>query len=138
MERVPRTEVPVVIDNDGVELRMRDEGAMTVCFVRLQARANVAPALRGLPGDRCPCPHWGYMLRGWVRVQIAEGPRDDPVGEAFYWGPGHAPEALEDSEYVRRLLADRGLPPRDRSHSAKRGLGLTRAFPGTGQGVGSA
>jgi hypothetical protein len=22
------------------------------------------------------------------------------AGQAFYWDPGHAPEALEDSEYV--------------------------------------
>ena len=22
------------------------------------------------------------------------------AGEAFYWAPGHAPEALEDSDYV--------------------------------------
>lgn len=100
MERLPRTEVPVVIDNDGVELRMRDAGALTVCFVRLPAGANLAPALRGLPGDLCPCPHWGYMLKGRVRMHTADGPLEYPAGEAFYWGPGHAPEALEDSEYV--------------------------------------
>ena len=33
-------------------------------------------------------------------MHTAEGPHDYPAGEAFYWGPGHAPEALEDSEYV--------------------------------------
>jgi hypothetical protein len=100
MQRLPRNEVPVAIEGDGVELRMRDEGGLTVSFVRLPAGANLAPALQGLPGDLCPCPHWGYMLKGRVRMHTAEGPREYPAGEAFYWGPGHAPEALEDSEYV--------------------------------------
>ncbi|MGQ0575618.1 MAG: hypothetical protein ACT4RN_15660 [Pseudonocardia sp.] len=30
-------------------------------------------------------------------VQPGEG---GCAGEAFYWAPGHAPEALEDCEYV--------------------------------------
>ena len=105
MQRLPRNEVPVAIEGDGVELRVRDEGGLTVSFVRLPAGANLAPALKGLPGDLCPCPHWGYMLKGRVRMHTVEGLRDFPAGEAFYWGPGHAPEALEDSR-VRRLLAD--------------------------------
>ena len=100
MQRLPRDEVPVAIEGDGVELRIRDAGGLTVSFVRLPAGANLAPALKGLPGDLCPCPHWGYMLKGRVRMRTAEGPREYPAGEAFYWGPGHAPEALVDSEYV--------------------------------------
>jgi len=28
------------------------------------------------------------------------GSSDYEAGRAFYWGPGHAPEALEDTEYV--------------------------------------
>jgi hypothetical protein len=30
----------------------------------------------------------------------ANGPEEYSAGEAFYWAPGHAPEALEDTEYV--------------------------------------
>jgi hypothetical protein len=30
----------------------------------------------------------------------ADGDREYRAGEAFYWAPGHAPEALEDCEYV--------------------------------------
>jgi hypothetical protein len=28
------------------------------------------------------------------------GPQEFVAGQAFYWGPGHAPEAIEDSDYV--------------------------------------
>jgi hypothetical protein len=100
MRSIPREEVPVVIDNDGVELRVRDEAGLSVGFVRLPAGADLRPATEGLPDDLCPCPHWGYMLKGRVRMHTTEGPRDFVAGEAFYWAPGHAPEALEDSEYV--------------------------------------
>ena len=29
-----------------------------------------------------------------------DGAQDYIAGQAFYWAPGHAPEAIEDSEYV--------------------------------------
>jgi hypothetical protein len=44
--------------------------------------------------------HWGYMIKGRVRMHTLDGHQDFTAGEAFYWAPGHAPEALEDSEYV--------------------------------------
>jgi hypothetical protein len=40
------------------------------------------------------------MLKGRVRMHTTDGAQDFVAGEAFYWAPGHAPEALEDSEYV--------------------------------------
>jgi hypothetical protein len=33
-------------------------------------------------------------------MHTANGHQDFTAGEAFYWAPGHAPEAVEDSEYV--------------------------------------
>ncbi len=40
------------------------------------------------------------MLKGTVRMHTPSGPKDYEAGQAFYWAPGHAPEALEDVEYV--------------------------------------
>ena len=40
------------------------------------------------------------MLSGRLRMHTRNGPQDYEAGQAFYWAPGHAPEALEDSEYV--------------------------------------
>ena len=36
----------------------------------------------------------------YIRMKTKDGNRDYEAGQAFYWAPGHAPEALEDSEYV--------------------------------------
>jgi len=64
------------------------------------AAAELGPALVGLPDDLCPCPHWGYLLSGRLLMRTADGDREYRAGQAFYWAPGHAPRALEDSEYV--------------------------------------
>lgn len=100
MQRIQRDDAPIAIADNGVEVRTRDEGGLTVGFVRLPQGADLRPATQGLPDDLCPCPHWGYMISGRVRMHTVGGHMDFAAGEAFYWGPGHAPEALEDSEYV--------------------------------------
>jgi hypothetical protein len=40
------------------------------------------------------------MLKGRVLMKTGEGEQVFEAGKPFYWGPGHAPVALEDSEYV--------------------------------------
>jgi hypothetical protein len=100
MESITPQDVPIAIEGDGVEFRKRPAGELSVSWVRLPKGANLAPLLEGLPGDRCHCPHWGYMISGRVRMHTDDGTHDYEAGEAFYWAPGHAPEALEDSEYV--------------------------------------
>jgi hypothetical protein len=100
MQRIQLQDLPVAIDDGGVQLRVRDEDGLTVGFVRLPQGADLREATKGLPDDLCQCPHWGYMLKGRVRMHTPTGAQDFEAGEAFYWAPGHAPEALEDSEYV--------------------------------------
>lgn len=100
MGALHRHDVPVEIQNDDVELRMREVGDMTISFIRLKKGTNLAPALVGLPDDLCPCPHWGYMLEGKLVMHTPNGDEVYQAGDAFYWSPGHAPEALEDCAYV--------------------------------------
>ncbi len=101
MHSLSRHEVPVAIEGDGVDFRHAPIGGdQSVAFVRLPAGTNLAPALKGLPGDLCPCPHWGYMISGRLRMHTASGEETYEAGDAFYWAARHAPEALEDCEYV--------------------------------------
>jgi hypothetical protein len=95
-----KQDVPVAIQDDNAELRTVEGGDMTVAFMTLKKGANFAPALVGLPDDLCQCPHWGYMLKGKIKMKTKEGEEVYQAGQAFYWPPGHAPEALEDSEYI--------------------------------------
>ena len=62
------------------------------------------PAFRALPGGVCPCPHWGYVLRGSVTFRYP-GATDRPTltvgaGEVYYAPPGHVPSAAAHSEIV--------------------------------------
>jgi hypothetical protein len=100
MRSIPLQDIPTAIADGGVEVRVLDQDGIMVGFVRLPAGADLRAATKGLPDDLCPCPHWGYMLKGRVRMHTADGHQDFVAGEAFYWASGHAPEALEDSEYV--------------------------------------
>lgn len=100
MLAMKRSDVPIAVEGDGVELRMRDAGGMTAAFVHLAEGVNLGPALVGLPDNLCQCPHWGYLLSGRLRMKTLSGDTSYEAGDAFYWGPGHAPEALEDSDYV--------------------------------------
>ena len=102
MIAVNRSDAAVAIGAEGAEAEMRtfDLGQYTVAFARLDAGVDLGPALVGLPDDRCPCPHWGYMVKGRLLMRTADGDRTYEAGQAFYWGPGHVPVALEDCEYV--------------------------------------
>lgn len=101
MNALTQAEAPIEIDGDGVEFRAQEiGGGMTTAFVRLPKGADLRPALKGLPDDLCQCPHWGYLLKGRLKMHTAAGPQTYEAGHAFYWAPGHAPEALEDSEYI--------------------------------------
>ncbi|MFE7647554.1 hypothetical protein [Streptomyces phaeoluteigriseus] len=96
-----RNDVPVVLEGDGVELRIEPiGGGLSVGYVTLPKGTDMGPALKGLPGDACQCPHWGYLLKGRLRMLTAEGERFYEAGEAYYWAPGHVPTALEDCELV--------------------------------------
>lgn len=100
MEAFTRETMNVAMEGDGLEIRLGEAGEMTVGMFRLPSGTDLRPLVRGLEGDLCQCPHWGYMLKGTVRMHTPEGPKDYKAGEAFYWAPGHAPEALDDVEYV--------------------------------------
>jgi hypothetical protein len=100
MPALQRTEIPLAIDGNGVEFRMEKLGEMALAWVRLPKGADLRPLLRGLPGDHCQCPHWGIVLAGKVALHTDTGTETYAAGQAFYWPPGHAPEALEDCEYV--------------------------------------
>ncbi|MGQ0465606.1 MAG: hypothetical protein ACT4QG_09835 [Sporichthyaceae bacterium] len=93
-------DLPIAIKNEHVEVRATEVGEMTAGFFRLAAGTDLGPALAGLPGDHCKCPHWGYMLEGRLLMRGVDGDTEYEAGQAFYWGPGHVPVALTDCAYV--------------------------------------
>ncbi|MER7625587.1 hypothetical protein [Streptomyces sp. NPDC126503] len=96
-----REDTPVAIEGGGVDFRTREAGGdLSVAFIHLPEGTDMGPALKGLEDDLCQCPHWGYVLKGKIRMRTASGEEFYEAGQAYYWGPGHAPEALRDTDVV--------------------------------------
>lgn len=67
------------------------EGGYTVNFVEFREDIDATEMLKGLPDDRCQCPHWGYVLEGRMTMQFPEGEETYEAGDAFYAPAGHVP-----------------------------------------------
>ena len=55
---------------------------------------------RGLPDDRCQCPHWGVVLKGKLKFTGSDGDTIIGPGEAYYVGPGHLPYLYAGTEVI--------------------------------------
>jgi len=53
-----------------------------------------------LPDGRCPCPHWGYVIKGRLRVKYASHEEVLCAGQVYYLAPGHIPVVEEPLEIV--------------------------------------
>lgn len=71
-----------------------------MAFERYTADADAAELLRGLPDDRCQCPHWGYVLTGRVVFRFADREETYEAGDAYYAPPGHTPIVFAGTELV--------------------------------------
>ena len=90
-----------VEDHGVVEDRHADIDGYTVNFVTFRQDIDGTPLLKGLPDDRCQCPHWGYVLKGRLTYRFADHDEVFEAGDAFYLPPGHIPIADADSELVQ-------------------------------------
>ncbi len=95
---ITREDLPIAMNVGGLELRFRPVGNMILSFYRIPKSTDFASLLKGLPGDMCQCPHWGYLLKGKMLVHTQAGHETVETGQVFYMAPGHVPEFPEDSD----------------------------------------
>lgn len=100
MPKVGKDEISEVLSMEGYEGRFAELDGYTVGFETYTADANLSPYFKGLPDDRCQCPHWGVVLKGKLVYHYADG--DDVIegGQAYYARPGHLPEIFAGTEVV--------------------------------------
>lgn len=72
----------------------------TVGFETYTADADFAEYFKGLPDDRCQCPHWGYVFTGKVVFKTADGEETFEAGDAYHVAPGHTPVLFSGTELV--------------------------------------
>lgn len=75
-------------------------------FFDLHEEADMSHLLKGLPDDRCTCPHWGYVTRGSVTFTFADHVETFEAGDAFHVPAGHSPATAAGTEYLLISPAD--------------------------------
>jgi len=106
MPKVSKESAEQVDDHGVVEDRHGDVDGYTINFVTFRQDIDGAPMLKGLPDDRCQCPHWGYVLKGRLTYRFADHEEVFEAGDAFYVPPGHVPVAEAGSELVQFSPSD--------------------------------
>jgi hypothetical protein len=72
-------------------------GNMAVAVNSLPAGTDLGPLLAGLKNNTCQVPHWGYIVKGSMRVKYDSGEEVLlKTGDLFYMHPGHTGKVVED------------------------------------------
>ena len=74
-----------------VEDRSDQLEGYTVNFVSFHDDIDATPLMKGLPDDRCQCPHWGYVISGRMTMRFGDHEEAFAAGDAYYAPPGHVP-----------------------------------------------
>lgn len=106
--RVPKNDVEVRMEIPGAVIRRRLDfgdvkGFDTISgeYFSLAAGVDTTPLFVGLEGDRCQCPHWGFVLRGRITTTDSNGARETVhAHDLFYWPPGHNVHVEADADIV--------------------------------------
>ncbi len=99
--KLRKEEMKIALELPVATFRVAEWDDMAVAYVKLAAGADATPLLEGLPGDKCHCPHWGYMLEGAIHVRYSDGKEEVcRAGEMFYWPAGHTVWVEEDTSFV--------------------------------------
>jgi len=106
--RISKTDVPEKINIPGAIARQEldfgdasEYGMMAGEYFSLGAGTDIAPLLKGLEGDLCQSPHWGYLIEGEVTVSYSDGSEETVFGgDLFFWPAGHSVRVAADAEII--------------------------------------
>lgn len=106
--RVEKDQVDVRMQIPGAVIRQRRNfgdasgfGQLSGEYFTLAAGVDTSPLFKGLHGDMCQCPHWGFVLRGQLTTTDVIGAEETvKANDLFYWPPGHNVRVDADAEIV--------------------------------------
>lgn len=106
--KVAKENVDVQMDIPGAVLRQTKNfgdatgyGKISGEYFSLSEGVDTTPLFKGLEGDLCNCPHWGFVLRGQITTTDARGEEETVnANDLFYWPPGHNVRVDQDAEII--------------------------------------
>lgn len=88
--RASENEIDIELEVGDIVTRGEEWGGQLVRHLSLPPGADFTPLFKGLPDDRCQCPHWGYVVEGSINLRFADGTEETSrAGDLYYWPGGH-------------------------------------------------
>jgi len=100
------TSLPVVLEVPEATVRCDQWGEMMVEAGSFRQDIDVTALFKGLPDDRCQCPHWGFVVKGTMHYRFADHDEVYQQGEVYYVAPGHLPIFEAGAEYIELSPAE--------------------------------
>jgi hypothetical protein len=100
MPRAREDTAPVTVDSPFYRGKTVQLGDVTVMFESFPEEQDATPFFRGLPDDRCPCPHWGLVVSGSWIAHYRDHDETFEAGDVFYSPPGHLPSCTAGTELI--------------------------------------
>ena len=92
--------MPATLETDEAVVREAEWADIHVGFETYNEYFDLAPLLKGLPDDMYQCPHYGYVLKGRMRVNYADREEEIKAGDAYYLTRGYIPVVEAGTEIV--------------------------------------
>lgn len=98
--RSSKADLPKTLEMEGSTIREAEWGETHIEYGSFAKEFDVTPFLKGLPNDRCQCPHWGYLMKGNIKLITKDGKETLKAGDIYYMPPGHTAVIGAGAEYV--------------------------------------
>jgi hypothetical protein len=106
--RITKSDIPAKIDVPGAVARQATGfgdaspySTIAAEYFSLGAGTDIAPLLKGLDGDACQAPHWGFVMSGELVVTYTDGTEETCASQdLFHWPPGHSVRVVKDAEVI--------------------------------------
>lgn len=106
--KVTKDDVDVKMQIPGAVLRQRTNFGSAGEYSHISGEyftfaqgVDTTPLFKGLEGDECQCPHWGFVLQGRITTTDTQGQRETVnANDLFYWPPGHNVHVDDDAEII--------------------------------------
>ena len=100
MPKARKDTTPVALDIPPLEFRLADLDGYTASFETFKLDTDPTELFRGLPDDRCQCPHWGYVFTGSLTHRYADHEETFESGDAYSSPPGHVPLVTAGTQVI--------------------------------------
>ena len=100
--KTKKEDIPVISETDGNTMRVLNGfGDFVVSYHEFKKGTDFTEVLKGLPGDMCPSPHYGYIFEGAFRFIYPDGTEEVyKTGDVFYAPSPHNAIVDEDTRLL--------------------------------------